>query len=139
MSKQKVERYKEYKKNKKKILRAEKRKNAAAKATAWLLGIAVLAVIVYFVGSAALSAYKDYIASRPDYSTSSLSIGDYAGIRAEETTEAATETTEEATEAATTEATEVTEATEEVTEAPTQATEEATEEGTEEVTEAVIQ
>ena len=125
MSKQKVEQYKEYKRNKKKILRAEKRKNAAAKAAAWLLGIAVLAVIVYFVGTAAISAYKDYIASRPDYSTSSLSIGDYAGIRAEETTEAATEATGEATEAA--------------TEAPTQATEEATEEVTEEVTEAVIQ
>jgi len=120
MSKQKVEQYKEYKKNRKKILKAEKRKNAAAKATAWLLGIAVLAVIVYFVGSAALSAYKSYIASRPDYSTSSLSIGDYAGIRAEETAEAQT------TEAPETEA---------ATEAQTEATEEVTEEATEQTEE----
>ena len=99
MSSKKVDQYKEYKKNKKKILKSEKRKNTAAKMCAWLIVLAAVAVVAYFVGSAVVKAYQDYLESRPDYTSTSFMLGDQAGIRDKETEE---DTTEAVTEAATT-------------------------------------
>lgn len=95
MSQAKVDKYKDYKKNKKKILKKQKRKDMAEKALAYGVGVALLAVVMAWIGSAAISQYQSYLASRPDYSRDEYVLSDLSGILETETetdTETETET-----------------------------------------------
>ena len=93
MSKAKVEEYKNYKKNKKKILAKEHRKKVAAGVIWRLIGVLILAGVIALVCIKGLSMYSDYLAGKPDYSTSSFIIGDMCGIDETETEEPETEET----------------------------------------------
>lgn len=93
MSKAKVEEYKNYKKNKKKILAKERRKKVAAGVIGKLVLFLVIAGILTLVCIKGIDMYADYVASRPDYSTNGYVLGDMCGINESETE--AEETTEE--------------------------------------------
>ena len=81
MSQAKVDKYKEYKKNRRENIRKEKQQALIRKIAAW----AVVAVIILGVGIAAgVSIYNSYrarIAAMPTYSSSSFALADYAGLQ----------------------------------------------------------
>jgi hypothetical protein len=85
MSQAKVDQYKNYKKNRKKILQREKNKALAGKIAAWAVGLAVLCAILAGIGSQALSSYKSYLASKPDYSRTAYVLSDLSGVLETET------------------------------------------------------
>ena len=94
MSQEKVDKYKDYKKNKKKILAKEKRKKTAATLIVRLVGILVVAGVLVGVGLWGIGKYRTYLDSRPDYSSTNYLIGDICGITIEdETTQAAEQET----------------------------------------------
>lgn len=105
MSKAKVEEYKNYKKNKKKILAKEKRKKIAGAIIFRLVGILIIAGIVFLVAYKGIDMYKDYLASRPNFTSDSLVIGDLCDLKGteEETTEEETTESEETKEESETE------------------------------------
>lgn len=92
MSVEKVNKYKEDKKNRKTILEKERKKKRLFRIGGWAAGIVIVAALVVMLGLTARNAYKDYQASRPDYSSDSLVISDMTGILDElETAEVADE------------------------------------------------
>ena len=89
MSQAKVDKYKDYKKNRKKILQREKNKALAAKIAAYAIGAAVLVAVLVAAGSGIMSSYKSYLASKPDYNRTSYVLSDLSGVLETETEAAA--------------------------------------------------
>lgn len=80
MSVEKVNKYKEGKKNRKQIIEQEKKKKNLYRLGGWLLSFVIVAGLVVMLGLTAKNAYSNYQASRPDYNTTSLAISDMTGI-----------------------------------------------------------
>lgn len=99
MSQAKVEEYKKYKQNRKKILKKEQRKKVLGMVIGRLVALVIVAAIVFGIGYWGVGQYKKYQDAKPVYTTDNYILSDLCGVDEEETTEA--ETT---TEAATTEA-----------------------------------
>ena len=92
MSQEKVDKYKEYKKNKKKILKKEKNKALAEKLAAYAVGFAIIAAIIIAAGMGAVNSYKSYLSSRPNYDRTAYVLSDFSGVLETETeTETQTE------------------------------------------------
>lgn len=91
MSQAKVDRYKDYKRNRKKIIQREKNKALAGKIAAWAVGIAVICAVAAGIGSAAVKSYQSYLAARPDYNRTSYVLSDLSGVLETETSAEATE------------------------------------------------
>ena len=93
MSQAKVDKYKDYKKNRRENIKKEKKQALIRKVAAW----AVVAVIILGVGIAiGVSMYNSYqakLAAMPTYSSTSFALADYAGLR--EAAEAAEDTGDE--------------------------------------------
>lgn len=94
MSQQKVERYKELKRNRKQIIKKEKRRKMAGRVIALLIVSAISILILLGLGNLIGSKVKEYRASLPVYTSTSFIIGDMAGVRAEETEQASEGATE---------------------------------------------
>ncbi len=128
MSQQKVDKYKEFKKNRKEELEKE-RKSKKRTETIWkVVGLVVAAGLVVALAITGWNSFSNWKQAQPIYTRDELIIGDIAGISEteEETTTAAesTEASAESTEAApesTQAPAESTEAAPESTEAPTTA------------------
>ncbi len=91
MSQAKVDKYKDYKKNKKKILQQEKRKALAGKIAAWAVSILVIGAVIVGIGAGVVDSYRAYLAARPDYSRTTYVLSDLAGVLETETSAEATE------------------------------------------------
>lgn len=95
MSVEKVNKYKEDKKNRKAILEKERKKKRLYRIGGWAAGIVIVAALVVMLGMTAKNAYADYQASKPDYSSNSLVISDMTGILDETESEPAEEEAED--------------------------------------------
>lgn len=91
MSQAKVDKYKDYKRNRKKIIQKEKNKALAAKIAAWAVCFAVIAAIVVGIGAQAVKSYQSYLASKPDYNRTAYVLSDLAGVLETETSTDETE------------------------------------------------
>ena len=80
MSVEKVNKYKEEKKNRKEILEKEKKKKKLYRIGGWVVGLAVAAALVAMLGLTARNSYNKYLASQPNYESDSLVISDMTGI-----------------------------------------------------------
>ena len=128
MSQQKVDKYKEFKKNRKEELEKE-RKSKKRTETIWkVVGLVVAAGLVVALAITGINSFRNWKQAQPIYTRDELIIGDIAGIsETEEETTTAAESTEapaESTEAvpeSTQAPAESTEAAPESTEAPTTA------------------
>ena len=115
MSQQKVDKYKEFKKNRKEELEKE-RKSKKRTETIWkVVGLVVAAGLVVALAITGINSFRNWKQAQPIYTRDELIIGDIAGISETEaeTTEAVPESTEAPAES--------TEAVPESTEAPTTA------------------
>ena len=97
MSQAKVDKYKEFKKNRKEELEKERK---AKKRTEWIwkgIGIALAAALVVALAITGWNAFDNWKQARPIYTRDELIISDIAGISAteEETTEAPENNAEE--------------------------------------------
>lgn len=122
MSQQKVDKYKEFKKNRKEELEKERKSKKRTELIWKIVGLVLAAGLVVALAITGINAWSNWKQAQPIYTRDELIIGDIAGISETEaeTTEAAPESTEapaESTEAAA----ESTEAPAESTEAPTTA------------------
>ncbi|KIR03145.1 hypothetical protein P261_01960 [Lachnospiraceae bacterium TWA4] len=98
MSQQKVDRYKQEKANRRENLKKQKKKKLWTKIGLYGLAAVLTCGIVGGIGLTINNQYKAYIASQPDYSSTSKVIPDYANILADETESAAEETQTDAKE-----------------------------------------
>ncbi len=90
MSQAKVDKYKEYKKNRKEnIAKEQKAEKRSKMLTNGVLGLLALCLVAG-VGVKAYSSYQEALAARPDYKLTAFGLADMAGILEEET-EAETE------------------------------------------------
>ncbi|MGN0294641.1 MAG: hypothetical protein ACI4D3_11635 [Lachnospiraceae bacterium] len=96
MSVEKVNKYKEDKKNRKANLEKERKKKRLIRIGGWAAGAVLVIALVVMLGLTAKNAYSNYQASKPDYSSDSLVISDMTGIL-DETESDAEEGTEEGT------------------------------------------
>ena len=80
MSVEKVNKYKENKKNRKEILEKERKKKKLYRIGGWAAGIVVVGGLVLMLGLTAKNSYNDYLAAQPDYSSDSVIISDMTGI-----------------------------------------------------------
>ena len=80
MSLEKVNKYKEDKKNRRQILEKEKKQKARARIAGWIIGIAIVAGLVAVLGLTAKNAYTNYQASKPNYTADSMVVNDMTGI-----------------------------------------------------------
>lgn len=96
MSQAKVDKYKEYKKNRKEILAKEKKKKKIEKVVGWTALVVLVAALGTAVGVSIYNQHQAYLASLPNYTVSEKVIGDMTGILDEETEAAAGETEEAA-------------------------------------------
>lgn len=87
MSQEKVNKYKEYKKNRKEILAKEKRKQKIEKAAAYAVIGVFCAGVVGAIGVTAWNQHKAALAARPNYKSESYIVGDMNGILADPTEE----------------------------------------------------
>lgn len=85
MSQAKVDKYKDYKRNRKKIIQREKNKALAGRIAAWAVGIAVICAVAVGIGSKAAESYQSYLAARPDYNRTSYVLSDLSGVLETET------------------------------------------------------
>ncbi len=92
MSQEKVNKYKEYKKNKKQILAKQKKKKALDKILVGAVCAVVVLGLVAALGVTFRNMYRDYLASIPDYQVSGYVLDDLTGILAETETESETVT-----------------------------------------------
>ena len=87
MSQAKVDRYKEYKKNRKENIAKEKQNALRERIVGWsVVGVFAL----FLLGAVAykgVDAYKKAEAAKPDYTVSSYVLSDMAGLGVEEETE----------------------------------------------------
>lgn len=80
MSQEKVEKYKEYKKNRKEILAKEKRKKQIDRIIGWAVGIVLLGCIGAGIGVTVYNSHEKSLAARPTYETDQKMITDLTGI-----------------------------------------------------------
>ncbi|MDO5408846.1 MAG: hypothetical protein Q4F21_00140 [Lachnospiraceae bacterium] len=80
MSVEKVNKYKEEKKNRKEILEKEKKKKRLAHIGGWAAGLVLTGALVVLLGLTAKNAYKDYQDSKPNYNAESMVVTDMTGI-----------------------------------------------------------
>ena len=97
MSVEKVNKYKEAKKNRKEILEKERKKKKLYRIGGWVAGIVVVGGLVLMLGLTAKNSYNDYLAAQPDYSSDSVIISDMTGILDTLETEEAEGTAEDET------------------------------------------
>ena len=114
MSQQKVDKYKEFKKNRKEELEKERKSKKRSELIWKIIGLVLAAGLVVALAITGINAYSNWKQAQPIYTREELVIGDIAGI-----SETEAETTEAAGES--TEAAESTEASAESTEADTTA------------------
>ena len=114
MSQQKVDKYKEFKKNRKEELEKERKSKKRSELIWKIVGLVLAAGLVVALAITGWNAYSNWKQAQPIYTREELIIGDIAGI-----SETEAETTEAAGES--TEAAESTEASAESTEADTTA------------------
>ena len=81
MSQAKVDKYKDYKKNKKEILAKEKRKQRSSRIITWTIIGVILIGLGTAVGVSIYNQEKARIAAMPDYTDTSLKLMDFSGIR----------------------------------------------------------
>lgn len=101
MSQAKVDKYKEYKANRKAILAKQKREKKLAAIGGWALLALIVAGIIGGIVYYQYSKNQEYLASIPDYSVTDMELSDLVGILETETetvTEEQTDTTESASE-----------------------------------------
>ncbi len=87
MSQAKMDKYKEYKKNKKQILAKQKKKKMLDKVLVGTICAVVVIGLVAALGVTFRNMYRDYINSIPDYQVSGYVLDDLTGILAETETE----------------------------------------------------
>ncbi len=80
MSVEKMNYYKEQKTHRKENLAKEKRRKQARRAAWTILGVVVAVGLCGAIGLTGYNTYKAREAAKPDYSASSLVIGDAAGV-----------------------------------------------------------
>ncbi|MDD7388170.1 MAG: hypothetical protein PUG60_00655 [Lachnospiraceae bacterium] len=80
MSVEKVNKYKEDKKNRKANLEKERKKKLLIRIGGWAAGAVIVVALVVMLGLTAKNSYNNYQASKPDYSSDSLVISDMTGI-----------------------------------------------------------
>ena len=95
MSQQKVDKYKEYKKNRKQIIAKEKRKKTLARVTAWVILVLAVCTVAGLIIVSAYNSYQAKQAAKPNYEATSFELVDFAGITE---TQAAEQTSEESAE-----------------------------------------
>lgn len=83
MSVEKVNKYKEDKKNRKAFLEKERKKKKLYRICGWAAGIVIVAALVVMLGLTARNSYNNYVASLPNYDADSLVISDMTGILSE--------------------------------------------------------
>ncbi|MBQ6293118.1 MAG: hypothetical protein IJK77_04530 [Lachnospiraceae bacterium] len=98
MSQQKVDKYKEFKKNRKEELEKERKAKKRTELIWKIVGLVLAAGLVVALAITGINAWSNWKQAQPVYTRDSLIIGDIAGISEteEETTEAVPESTEEA-------------------------------------------
>ncbi len=87
MSQAKVDKYKEYKKNRREILAKEKRKKKMEKIAGWAILVVLVAALGTAVGVTIYNQHQANLAALPNYTVSEKVVADMAGIL-EETAEA---------------------------------------------------
>ena len=107
MSQQKVDKYKEFKKNRKEELEKERKSKKRSELIWKIVGLVLAAGLVVALAITGINSYSNWKQAQPIYTREELVIGDIAGISETEaeTTEAVPESTEavpESTEAPTT-------------------------------------
>jgi hypothetical protein len=85
MSVEKVNKYKEEKANRKEILEKQKKQAKLIKSGVIAGGILAAVLLVGAIGVTIRNERKAYLASLPDYNTTSMLVGDMAGVLTEET------------------------------------------------------
>ena len=102
MSQQKVDKYKEFKKNRKEELEKERKSKKRSELIWKIVGLVLAAGLVVALAITGWNAYSNWKQAQPIYTREELVIGDIAGISETEaeTTEAPAESTEAPTTAA---------------------------------------
>lgn len=96
MSQQKVDKYKEYKKNRKEIIAKEKRRKTLARITAWVVLVLAVCTVAGLIIVSAYNSYQTKQAAKPNYEASSFELADFAAItETEESQEASQEAVEQ--------------------------------------------
>lgn len=98
MSQAKVDRYKEYKANRKEIIAKQKRKQQMTKIVIWVVAILLVCGVVGFGVYAGIQAREDFYNSIPDYTATGQLFSDMVGIFAEDETEDESESESEGAE-----------------------------------------
>lgn len=88
MSQAKMDKYKEYKKNKKQILAKQKKKKMLDKILVGTVCAVVVIGLVAALGITFRNMYRDYVESLPDYQVYSFVLDDFSGIMEETETQA---------------------------------------------------
>ena len=76
MSQAKVDKYKEYKANRKEILAKEKKKKQIEKITGWAVGLVILGGIGVGIGITGYNSYERWAAAQPTYTVDYKAISD---------------------------------------------------------------
>lgn len=84
MSQAKVDKYKNYKKNRRENIKKEKRKVLAGKIAAWAVVVLIIAGVGTAGGVSAYNSYQAKLAALPTYGSTSFILSDYVGIQAQE-------------------------------------------------------
>lgn len=95
MSQQKVDKYKEYKANRKEILAKQKRRARMTKITIWAVLILIVCAIIGGIIYANVKNYQDFLASIPDYTATGQLFSDMVGVLSEDETEDGTDEEDE--------------------------------------------
>lgn len=80
MSQQKVDKYKEYKKNRKEIIAKEKKKKMLARAAAWIILVLAVCGVTGLIGVSAYNSYQAKQALKPNYEATGYELADFAGL-----------------------------------------------------------
>lgn len=76
MSQAKVDKYKEYKANRKEILAKQKKKKQIDRIFGWVIGIAIIGAIGVAIGITGYNSYEKWAAAQPTYKVESKVIND---------------------------------------------------------------
>ena len=80
MSQAKVDKYKEYKANRKEILAKERRKKKLAKIGGWVVCALIVAGIAGGIVYYQYEKEQEYLAAVPDYSATTMEVTDMVGV-----------------------------------------------------------
>lgn len=94
MSQKKVDEYKKYKRNRREIIKKEKRKNRLIMAGIWVFVVIFIACVGASIGVTFYNNYQTKLASLPTYGSTSFILSDIVGIQSEQ--EEAEDASEEA-------------------------------------------